>query len=53
MLDIEEKQNGRYVYKHRGAQGNFVLGVPRDHGVAGVKQSRPVGRWPNQPRFVA
>jgi hypothetical protein len=31
-------------------ESSVLACVPGDHG---VKKSRPVGRWPNRPRFVA
>jgi hypothetical protein len=49
-------RDGFSPFSTREIESNVVACVPGDHGVpgdAGVKKGRLVGRWPNQPRFVA
>jgi hypothetical protein len=43
-------RDGFSPFSTREIESNVVACVPGD---AGVKKGRLVGRWPNQPRFVA
>jgi hypothetical protein len=46
-------RDGFSPFSTREIESNVVACVPGDAGDAGVKKGRLVGRWPNQPRFVA
>ena len=43
---------GPLAFRAMGNRGSDA-GVHGDPGVVGAKKSRPAGRWPNRPRFVA